>query len=106
MGPVLTIHNSNASIISGVDYARSLSELDLRGEGEVIGISDTGLDVITVTSAIVSEIRSTTYLAQTALVLTQILATAPMLPPLFWGTGRETQIPRALSPSLHFISTN
>tara|TARA_Y100000746_G_scaffold148888_1_gene127524 strand:- start:3266 stop:8026 length:4761 start_codon:yes stop_codon:yes gene_type:complete len=45
MGPVLTIHNSNASIISGVDYARSLSELDLRGEGEVIGISDTGLDV-------------------------------------------------------------
>jgi Subtilisin-like serine proteases len=45
MGPVLTIHNSNASMISGVDYARSLSELDLRGEGEVIGISDTGLDV-------------------------------------------------------------
>ena len=45
MGSVLTIHNSNASIISGVDYARSLSELDLLGEGEVIGISDTGLDV-------------------------------------------------------------
>lgn len=45
LGPVLTIHNSNASIISGVDYARSLSELGLHGEGEVIGISDTGLDV-------------------------------------------------------------
>ena len=45
MGPVLTIHNSNASMISGVDQARSLSDLDLRGEGEVIGISDTGLDL-------------------------------------------------------------
>ena len=33
MGPVLTIHNSNASMISGMDYARSLSELGLRGEG-------------------------------------------------------------------------
>lgn len=45
MGPILTIHNSNASIISGVNYARSISQLDLLGDGEVIGISDTGLDV-------------------------------------------------------------
>ena len=45
MGPVLTIHNSNASMISGIDYARSLSGLGLRGAGEVIGITDTGLDV-------------------------------------------------------------
>ena len=87
MGPVLTIHNSNASMISGVDYARSLSELDLRGEGEVIGISDTGLDVDHGDFGNRLEIRSTTYLAQTALVLTPIVATAPMLPPLFWGTG-------------------
>ena len=45
MGPVFTIHNSNASLIAGADFARSLSGIGLHGSGEVIGISDTGLDV-------------------------------------------------------------
>jgi uncharacterized membrane protein len=43
-GPVLSIQNSNASIISGVDLARDISGANLTGLGEVIGISDTGLD--------------------------------------------------------------
>ena len=43
-GPSLSIQNSNASIISGADFARSISGLNLSGSGEVIGISDTGLD--------------------------------------------------------------
>jgi len=43
-GPVLSIQNSNASIISGVDFARTMSGANLTGSGEVIGISDTGLD--------------------------------------------------------------
>ena len=43
-GLVLTIQNSNASIISGVDFARDISGVNLTGSGEVIGISDTGLD--------------------------------------------------------------
>ena len=43
-GPVLSIQNSNASIISGADFARTMSGANLTGFGEVIGISDTGLD--------------------------------------------------------------
>ena len=43
-GAVLSLHNSNASRIAGVDFARSLSSVNLTGSGEVIGISDTGLD--------------------------------------------------------------
>ena len=43
-GPVLSIQNSNASIISGADFARTISGANLTGNGEVIGISDTGLD--------------------------------------------------------------
>jgi len=44
-GQVISIHNSNASLISGADYARTISGTNLTGTGEVIGISDTGLDV-------------------------------------------------------------
>ncbi len=44
-GPVISIQNSNASIISGVDFARTMDIAELTGSGEVIGISDTGLDV-------------------------------------------------------------
>ena len=43
-GPVLSIQNSNASIISGAEFARTISGANLTGNGEVIGISDTGLD--------------------------------------------------------------
>jgi len=43
-GPVLSIQNSNATIISGADFARTMSGVNLTGSGEVIGISDTGLD--------------------------------------------------------------
>jgi len=43
-GPILSIQNSNASIISGVELARTMSAVNLTGLGEVIGISDTGLD--------------------------------------------------------------
>jgi len=43
-GPVLSIQNSNATIISGADFARTISGSNLTGSGEVIGISDTGLD--------------------------------------------------------------
>ena len=43
-GPILSIQNSNASIISGVELARTMSVGNLTGLGEVIGISDTGLD--------------------------------------------------------------
>ena len=44
-GPVLSIQNSNASRIAGADFARTISTINLTGSGEVIGISDTGLDV-------------------------------------------------------------
>lgn len=44
-GPILSIMNSNASFISGIDHSRLSSETNLTGLGEVIGISDTGLDV-------------------------------------------------------------
>ena len=44
-GPMLAIHNSNASLIGGLAEARSTSGDSLTGDGEVIGISDTGLDV-------------------------------------------------------------
>ena len=43
-GQQLAIQNTNASIIAGIDYARSFSQLNLTGSGEVIGITDTGLD--------------------------------------------------------------
>jgi len=43
-GPVLSIQNSNATLISGADFARTMSGVNLTGYGEVIGISDTGLD--------------------------------------------------------------
>ena len=42
--PILSIQNSNASMISGVELARTMSVANLTGLGEVIGISDTGLD--------------------------------------------------------------
>ncbi len=41
----LNIHNNNARILSNIDEALSLSGGSLNGEGEVIAISDTGLDV-------------------------------------------------------------
>ena len=44
-GPVLSIQNSNASSIAGADFARIMASVNLTGYGEVIGISDTGLDV-------------------------------------------------------------
>jgi len=44
-GPVLSIQNSNASFIAGADFARTISGTNLTGSGEVIGITDTGLDV-------------------------------------------------------------
>ena len=40
----ITIMNSNASIISGIDYANIFANQELTGQGEVIAISDTGLD--------------------------------------------------------------
>jgi len=43
-GPVLSIQNSNATLISGANFARTMSGANLTGFGEVIGISDTGLD--------------------------------------------------------------
>ncbi|MBR79669.1 MAG: hypothetical protein CMA88_02655 [Euryarchaeota archaeon] len=43
-GQVLSIQNTNASMISGIDYARSIYTSNLTGEGEVLGITDTGLD--------------------------------------------------------------
>ena len=43
-GQVLSVKNSNASTVAGVHFARSLSDANLSGYGEVIGISDTGLD--------------------------------------------------------------
>ncbi len=43
-GPVLSIQNTNASMISGIDFARSISGYNLSGTGEVLGITDTGLD--------------------------------------------------------------
>ncbi len=44
-GPVLSIQNANASFIAGADFARTMASVNLTGYGEVIGISDTGLDV-------------------------------------------------------------
>ena len=44
LGERLVIQNSNASIIAGIDYARSITDLNLTGYGEVLGITDTGLD--------------------------------------------------------------
>ena len=44
LGEQLVIQNSNASIIAGIDYARSITDLNLTGYGEVLGITDTGLD--------------------------------------------------------------
>ena len=44
-GQILSIHNSNASLISGIDQIRGIFSGNLSGFGEVIGISDTGLDV-------------------------------------------------------------
>ena len=41
---ILSIHNSNASSIAGVDQASVDSGFSLNGAGEVIGISDTGID--------------------------------------------------------------
>ncbi len=43
-GPTLAIHNTNASLIGGLDAALTTSDGLLTGDGEVIGISDTGLD--------------------------------------------------------------
>ncbi len=43
-GPTLAIHNSNASLIAGLAAALTTSDDLLTGDGEVIGISDTGLD--------------------------------------------------------------
>lgn len=44
IGPVLSIHNSNASQISGIAQALDISMGNLTGLGEVLAISDTGLD--------------------------------------------------------------
>ena len=44
IGPFLTIHNSNASQISGIAQALDFSLGNLTGLGEVLAISDTGLD--------------------------------------------------------------
>jgi len=45
IGPELHIQNSNASRISNIDTVQSLfSGISLTGAGEVIGVSDTGLD--------------------------------------------------------------
>jgi len=44
LSPILSIHNSNASQISGIDRALDLSLGNLTGRGEVLAISDTGLD--------------------------------------------------------------
>ena len=41
---MLSIQNTNASMISGIDFARSISGYNLSGTGEVLGITDTGLD--------------------------------------------------------------
>jgi uncharacterized membrane protein len=41
---VLVIHNDNARSIAGIDSALSLSDMTLNGSGEVLAISDTGLD--------------------------------------------------------------
>ena len=43
-GPLLAIHNTNASLISGISQSRNISGGILSGSGEVIAISDTGLD--------------------------------------------------------------
>ena len=43
-GPFLSIHNSNASLVAGLLDALSASGGLLTGIGEVVGISDTGLD--------------------------------------------------------------
>ncbi len=40
----ITVMNSNASIISGIDHANIFANQELTGNGEVIAISDTGLD--------------------------------------------------------------
>ena len=39
-----SVHNSNASVIGGIQDARITSGLALNGSGEVLAISDTGLD--------------------------------------------------------------
>jgi uncharacterized membrane protein len=41
---ILNPHNNNARLISGIDEALFLSENTLNGSGEVLAISDTGLD--------------------------------------------------------------
>jgi uncharacterized membrane protein len=41
---ILTPHNNNARLISGIDEALFLSDNTLNGTGEVLAISDTGLD--------------------------------------------------------------
>lgn len=40
----ISVHNSNASQLIGVNYVSSLSPLNLNGSGEIIAISDTGID--------------------------------------------------------------
>ena len=40
----ISVMNSNASMISGIDFANIIANQELNGEGEVIAISDTGLD--------------------------------------------------------------
>lgn len=44
LAPLLEINNNNARVLSNIDEALSLSEGLLDGTGEVIAISDTGLD--------------------------------------------------------------
>ena len=43
-GQALSVDNSNASLVAGAQFARTISSHNLTGYGEVIGISDTGLD--------------------------------------------------------------
>jgi len=44
LGQIISIQNSNASLISGIDHIRGIFSGNLTGFGEIIGISDTGLD--------------------------------------------------------------
>ena len=44
LGQIISIQNNNASLISGIDHIRGIFAGNLNGFGEVIGISDTGLD--------------------------------------------------------------
>ena len=44
MASIYAVQNTNASLIGGIQDARLTSELSLNGSGEVLAVSDTGLD--------------------------------------------------------------